>query len=182
MTTAPRSVRDLAKEALSELAAILDCVEEPDLLDLRDRIARAPRVFFFASGRSLLSLRAVAVRLMHLGVSVHVAGETATPAIGEGDLLVVASARGGRAAQDAARVATDSGASTIAITSSRDSLPPRCVDATVVLPARTAVPTNQHAGSLFEQSLLVLGDAVCRSLQELWEVPSAELDRRHANL
>jgi 6-phospho-3-hexuloisomerase len=51
-----------------------------------------------------------------------------------------------------------------------------------VLPARTAVPTIQHAGSLFEQSTLVLGDALCLAARTSLGVPESELDARHANL
>jgi 6-phospho-3-hexuloisomerase len=50
------------------------------------------------------------------------------------------------------------------------------------LPARTVVPTGQHAGSLFEQSLLVVGDALCRRVQAELGVPTSALDARHANL
>jgi len=54
--------------------------------------------------------------------------------------------------------------------------------AVVTLPIRTEIPTQQHAGSLFEQSCLVICDAVCRTVQETLGVPTSELNRRHASL
>ena len=43
------------------------------------------------AGRSALALKMVAMRLRHLGLDAYVAGETISPALGEGDLLLVAS-------------------------------------------------------------------------------------------
>jgi 6-phospho-3-hexuloisomerase len=52
----------------------------------------------------------------------------------------------------------------------------------VVIPAGTGVATVQHAGSLFEQACLILGDVLCGAFQTLQAIPDQELDRRHANL
>src|SRR5699024_7999258 len=49
------------------------------------------RFFFLGEGRSGLIAKAVAMRLMHTGKQVYVVGETTTPAIEKGDLLIVIS-------------------------------------------------------------------------------------------
>src|SRR5437868_14505817 len=51
------------------------------------RIQRAERIFVIGAGRSRLAISMVAMRLMHLGLRVHVIGEVTTPAIQGGDLL-----------------------------------------------------------------------------------------------
>jgi len=40
----------------------------------------------------------------------------------------------------------------------------------------------QHAGSLFEQAILLLGDALAWHVQQRLGVADAQLDARHANL
>src|ERR1700738_269625 len=57
-------------------------------------LRKANRIFVVGAGRSGLALRAAAMRLMHLGLNVFVTGETITPAIQKGDLLLAASGSG----------------------------------------------------------------------------------------
>jgi hypothetical protein len=57
-------------------------------------ILAANRVFVVGAGRTGLALKMAAMRLMHLGLVVHVAGEVTSPAIGRCDLLLVASGSG----------------------------------------------------------------------------------------
>ncbi|HEU5129764.1 MAG TPA: hypothetical protein VFU12_17430 [Glycomyces sp.] len=170
-----------AQTALGEIEAVLAAADQDSLALLAAEIDAAPRVYFAGSGRSLLMMRAVAMRLMHIGLDVHIVGDTTAPAARPGDLLVVASARGGRSALAAAAAARAAGAKVAAVTASADAFGD-AADFLVRLPARTQVPSSQHAGSLFEQSLLVVGDALTRSVQVSRQVPSAALDARHANL
>ncbi|USS91331.1 SIS domain-containing protein [Fructilactobacillus carniphilus] len=59
-----------------------------------ERLQQALRIFVYGGGRSGLALRGLAMRLMQLGKTAYVVGETTTPAIQAGDLLLVASASG----------------------------------------------------------------------------------------
>ena len=52
------------------------------------------RIFVYGTGRSGLMLKALAMRLMQMGYQSYVVGETTTPSVGKGDLLIVASASG----------------------------------------------------------------------------------------
>ncbi|MGP3533849.1 6-phospho-3-hexuloisomerase [Microbacterium sp. RD1] len=151
-------------------------------------IARSDRVFVTGAGRSGLALQMTAMRLMHLGLQVHVVGETTAPAIRENDLLLTASGSGTtesivRTAAKAASVGARVGAITTAATSPLADI----ADVCVVVPAvqkldRSAVESDQYAGSLFEQVVVILGDGL---FHWLWrrQGPSAdELWLRHANL
>ena len=51
-------------------------------------IRKDRRIFVAGEGRSGFSAKGFAMRLMHLGYTVYVVGETITPALREGDLLV----------------------------------------------------------------------------------------------
>ncbi|MDQ1576719.1 MAG: 6-phospho-3-hexuloisomerase [Microbacteriaceae bacterium] len=160
-------------ERLNEAAALL-----------RD----APRVFVLGAGRSGLALRMTAMRLMHLGLAVHVVGEVTTPAIGAGDVLLVASGSGTtgmivRAAETA--VAAD--ATVIAITTNPASALAALSKVVITLPAaqkldRSGALSIQYAGGLFEQLVVFIGDALFHSLWKASGATGDELWPRHANL
>ncbi|AWB94281.1 6-phospho-3-hexuloisomerase [Agromyces badenianii] len=174
-----------------ELSTLIDRIAGDDaaaLSALADAIDDAPRIFVLAAGRSGLALRMTAMRLMHLGLEVHVVGEVTAPAIRAGDLLLTASGSGTtgnivRAAQTAHSV----GAGIAAITTAPTSPLAELASVTVVVPAaakldRTGAASGQYAGSLFEQMVVLLGDAVFHALWKRSGASAEELWPRHANL
>lgn len=156
--------------------------------DLADALFAADRVFLAGAGRSGIALRMTAMRLMHLGLDVHVVGEATAPAIRAGDLLLTASGSGGtESVVRAARTASGAGASVAAITTDADSALGRLGDVVVVVPAaqkldRSAAASRQYAGSLFEQLVVVIGDGLFHAMWERQGTSADELWPRHANL
>lgn len=173
---------------LDELQTVLNAVDPRQLQTAADLILRSPRIFLFGAGRSGLSLRMVAMRLMHLGLQACVAGETTTPAIASGDLLLVASASGTTASVlHAADVAKTAGARILAITTAPTSKLGNLADAIILLPAASKSDTGQrasrqYAGSLFEQAVLLVMDTLFHALWQSGTQTSEELLKRHANL
>jgi 6-phospho-3-hexuloisomerase len=173
---------------LNELRDTLAQVSEAQANAAIHAILAAPRVFVTGAGRSGLALKMAAMRLMHLGLTVHVAGEITTPAIASGDLLIAASGSGTTAGIiHAAEVATKAGANVLAITTAPES--PLATFASIVLliPAATkqddsATRSEQYAGALFEQSVLLLTDALFQSMWHQRGETAAQLWKRHANL
>ncbi|RUR01859.1 6-phospho-3-hexuloisomerase [Labedella endophytica] len=153
-----------------------------------DLLADAERVFVVGAGRSGLALRMTAMRLMHLGLEVHVVGEVTTPAIAAGDVLLTASGSGTTGAiVHAAENAAEAGARIAAITTAADSPLARLATAVVVVPAadkldRSGTASAQYAGGLFEQLVVVLGDALFHALWKRSGASADELWPRHANL
>lgn len=151
-------------------------------------LARANRVFVAGAGRSGLVLRMAAMRLMHLGLVVHVAGDTTTPAIREGDLLLVASGSGTTSGVvKAAETASKADARIVAFTANPGSPLAGLADAVVVLPAQQKTDhgsgvSRQYSGSLFEQVLFVATEGMFQSLWDKADVPAEQLWLRHANL
>ncbi|MCS5735680.1 6-phospho-3-hexuloisomerase [Herbiconiux daphne] len=181
--------------ALSLITAELDSMVDrlviggSDGLDaLADLLAEAPRVFVLGAGRSGLALRMTAMRLMHLGLEVHVVGEVTASAIAAGDVLLTASGSGTtggivRAAQTAVGV----GARVAAITTAADSPLADLATVRILVPAagkldRSGSASAQYAGSLFEQAVVLLGDALFHGLWQRSGVTADELWPRHANL
>ena len=170
-----------------ELGEILSDVDEDSLSSLVKEIKGARRVFFSGAGRSLLMLKGFAMRLMQLGYTVYVKGEVVTPAITDKDLLIIGSGSGetGGLTLDAKKVKAI-GAKLALITTDPDStigkLADLVVKVNVVLDKQPVVKAHvsiQPRGSAFEQSLLLLGDAV---VMRLVEQSPASVMTLHANL
>ncbi len=175
---------------LSELQDTLRLIDSQELTELSRCIAAAPRVFIAGAGRSGLVMRGFAMRLMHLGRTAHVVGGTTTPAIVNGDLLLIGSGSGATASLQASATAARSEGATVAlVTAQRDSPLGRLADQIVVIEAPTPKidtasrrKSVQPMGSLFEQCLALLLDAlVIELMPELGEDERSMFDR-HANL
>jgi len=190
MATREKSVREAGRRILEELDSLLAAVDEQQMREFMDALASARRIFVIGMGRTGLVMRAFAMRLMHVGFSAHVIGETTTPSIGQGDLLVVGSGSGEtRWPLDATEMAKKLGARVVTITSRPESSLARAADLVIKLPAASlkarssdAHPSAQPVGSLFEQGLLVLLDAVVMLLMERIPEAPAILPERHANI
>jgi 6-phospho-3-hexuloisomerase len=174
-----------------ELDSVIERVVRNDpkmLAAFAELIADAPRVFVLGAGRSGLALRMTAMRLMHLGHDVHVVGEVTSPAIAAGDLLLTASGSGTtggivRAAQTAASV----GARVAAMTTDPESSLAKLADVAIIIPAagkldRSGTASAQYAGGLFEQAVVLIGDALFHALWRRSGQSADELWPRHANI
>jgi 6-phospho-3-hexuloisomerase len=168
-----------------QLAEKLDLTAAGAIIPL---IQQAERIFVVGAGRTGLALKAAAMRLMHLGLTVFVVGETTTPAIKAGDLLLAGSGSGTTSTiVKAAEKAAAAGAQILAISTTTDSPLAALATQVIVLPAAQkqdhgGTISKQYAGSLFEQSVLLLTDAIFQTLWALDGTPAEELWKRHANL
>lgn len=159
-----------------------------ELSRIAEHIVAAPRVFVVGAGRSGLALRMTAMRLMHLGIATHVVGEVTTPAIAAGDLLLAASGSGTTAGVvRAAQTALRAGARVVALTTAAESPLGRLAADTVVVPAADKLDWSgeasaQYAGSLFEQTVVLLGDAFFHAVWQRSGMSAEALWPRHANL
>lgn len=173
---------------MTELDGLLSRVKPGEVAAAIALIQQARRVFVAGSGRSGLSLQMVAMRLMHLGLDAHVAGEASCPAIREGDLLICASASGSTAGVlRAAKVAQTVGAMVLAITAQEKSALTELTQHVLLLPAATKQQfadraSVQYAGSLFEQAVLLVCDGIFHTLWQAGGTSAEELMQRHTNL
>lgn len=169
----------------NRLAAEIDFNQVAGLIPF---IQNADRIFVVGAGRTGLALKAAAMRLMHLGFTVFVAGETTTPAIRNNDLLIAGSGSGTTGTiVKAAEKAVSVGAKVITISTSLESPLAKLSDHVAILPAAQkqdhgATISKQYAGSLFEQSVLLLTDAIIQTLWQMDGTPAEELWKLHANL
>jgi 6-phospho-3-hexuloisomerase len=86
------------------------------------------------------------------------------------------------------KVAQEAGARVFAMTAMPDSPMARLANETIVIPAPSKRSADvddrsaQYGGSLFEQVLLLLLDAVSAEIGRRLGTPPREIDSRHANL
>ncbi|RLF37682.1 MAG: 6-phospho-3-hexuloisomerase, partial [Thermoplasmata archaeon] len=73
---------------------ILGKVSEEDITKLCKLLLKAKRIFVYGAGRSGLVAKAFAIRLVHLGFQAYVIGETITPPVRVGDLVLIISGSG----------------------------------------------------------------------------------------
>ena len=167
------------------LASKMDYSQIPALIT---EINKANRIFIIAAGRSGFSMRSTAMRLMHLGLNVFFVGDTTTPAIAKGDLLLAASGSGTTSTiVRAAEKSVGAGATVVALSTNATSPLAALAKHVIIIPAAEKEDHGgnlsiQYAGSLFEQFLLLLLDAVFQSLWKIDGTPAEELWKRHANM
>ena len=173
---------------IKENTSLAEKIKLQQLFPLVYAIQEAKTIFVAASGRSGFAMRSAAMRLMHLGLNIYFVGETTTPAIKAGDLLIVASGSGTTSSiVKAAEKSLSVGAKVVALTANNESILAKLASHVVLVPAaekqdHSKKISAQYAGSLFEQFLLLLLDAVFQSLWKLSAKPVEELWQKHANL
>lgn len=191
MSTATLPAVDALRTVQSEVDAALRSLADTDsaaISALADAVHGADRVFLLGAGRSGLALRMTAMRLMHLGLTAFVVGDTTTPAIERGDLLLTATGSGTTTGiVRAATTAHELGAAVATITTAPGSPVAELSSVVVTVPAagkldRSGAASAQYAGSLFEQTVVLLGDALFHTLWQRSGLSADELWPRHSNL
>lgn len=184
----PGHFSDATRAVLTEVDKVSAGVQSADWARAGSLLLEAPKVFTIGTGRSGLALQMAAMRFMHLGLSTHVVGEVTAPAIGSGDVLVAASGSGTTArVVRAAQTARDQGANVIAVTTAVESPLADLATEVLIVPAADKQDFDgnasvQYAGSLFEQSVLLITDALFHTLWKSGGSQARELWRLHANL
>ena len=167
-------------EILGELADVFDRLDEESVEQFVGHLLRAKQVFLVASGRSRRMAQALTTRLIQLGLKAAMAGESTTSRAGRGDAVIAISRSGRTPSVNAIAQRTRSeGAMILAITASRRTPLTRLASHVVYLSADGG---RQYGGSLFEQAVLLLGDAIAMDLQERAGLTDHAMDRTHTNL
>jgi 6-phospho-3-hexuloisomerase len=138
------------------------------------------RWFFSGQGRSGMVAEMSAMRFMHMGRAAHFVGEATAPSIRTGDGLCLVSGSGGTPVTvHFARIAKDDGAEIALITREPNSALAKLAAIVLHVPIEA---TRQFGGSLFEQTSLVLLDAIVLDLMQAVPDPHRLMLNRHTNL
>lgn len=179
-----------ADAAAQELARGVAAVSPAEADALVAALAGARRIVLYGCGREGLMMRALAMRLYHLGRDVAMQGDMACPPLGPGDLFFVASGPG-RLATVAALIgqARAAGARIACLTAEPDGPDPRAADLVLTLPVQTMARDQGAAatsilpmGSVFEGAMFLLFELLVLDLRDrLGETPES-MRARHTNL
>ncbi|ADZ10735.1 6-phospho 3-hexuloisomerase [Methanobacterium lacus] len=191
-------INDAIEEIIENVMAVSAETDEEHVNDMMDILTSSKNVFLLGQGRSGLVARAFAMRLMHLGISVYVVGETITPAIGEEDCLLAISGSGETSyIISTAMIAKKRGAKIVAVTSYEKSTLGTISDLIMHIKGRTKVDSEKNyikrqmngkhlslspLGTLFEVSTLIFLDALIAQLMDKMGKTEDDLKKRHTVL
>ncbi len=129
--------------ALDEVRGVFDERAGAEVDKLCDELLKARRIACYGVGREGLMMRALCMRLMHLGLDAHMVGDMTTPALGAGDLLVLSAGPGSFSTVKALQgVAHMAGARTVAVTAQPAGEVPAAADAVIHIRAQTMADDN----------------------------------------
>lgn len=182
--------RDYASVVLNELHHTLSRIDIQRANEFVKLVDQAQEVFCAGAGRSGFQVKGFAMRLMHMGISSYVVGETCTPNIRENGLLVICSGSGEtKSLVNHANKAKEVGAKIALITINPESTIARLADVVVEISAPSPksakqgdIKSIQPMGSLFEQSEGIFMDISIMMLMEKRNLDSDTMFGRHANM
>jgi 6-phospho-3-hexuloisomerase len=184
------SYADLVARAADEMKAAAAGVDPAALAGMVDELAAAKRVVCYGVGREGLMMRALAMRLYHMGLDAHVVGDMSCPPVGAGDLLVVSAGPGDfSTVRGLMGVARRDGARLACVTAQAGAALPAASDRVLVIPAQTmandtgpAVASVLPMGSLFEGAQYLVFEILILMLRDRMGVAPDAMRARHTNL
>ena len=176
--------QELKSDILKELEKVIGEIDGGGINELIDLILDSEKVFVMGAGRTMLMCNAFAKRLSHLNVNVYVAGETVTPPIADGDLIIACSSSGETMTTvNISKLAKHYGGRIAVITSNKDSTLYKISDMSICIPCKAGGRESvQLMESLFEQAILIVFDCIAIILKERLGIEEEEMRARHANL
>ncbi|KAE8736443.1 Phosphoprotein phosphatase inhibitor [Hibiscus syriacus] len=202
MDTGSASMAGLASQICSHIASIFSKpTTDPPALDLMvaeltSIASQNGRVFLYGVGREGLMLKALCMRLAHLGLSAHFVFDMTTPPITSKDLLIASAGPGGFSTVDAiCSVAKSHRGRVLLLTAQPETgSSVKYADVVAYVAAQTMADDEEDGGgkeksrtllpmgSVYEGGLFVLFEMVVYKLGEaLGESPEA-IRARHTNL
>ena len=193
-------VKSMMRLMATKIRTIADVISNDQINALIDEILNADRIYTMGAGRSGLVAKSFAMRLMHLGLSAFVIGETVTPAMKQGDIVIVFSGSGAtKTVADIAETAKEIGGRVCLITTKKESRIGRIADCIVIIESQRDRVTDESAefeirqmmgehksfaplGTIFETTAMVFADAIISRLMEITQCRPEDLQCRHANI
>ena len=187
------------KAILNNIESAEEYLDEKAIDEFENIIIGAKNIFVTGAGRSGLAAKAFAMRLMHLGLSAYVVGETISPAIYEDDCIVAISGSGEtNTIVSAAKIAKNRGSKVLALTSYPESSLGQLADSYILVKGRTKKEVDDEnyikrqihgnytsltpLGTAFELTTLVFLDAIVSELMEKMQQTESDLKARHTVL
>ena len=148
-----------------------------------DMIISAQKIFIYGVGRSGLIAKAFAIRLVQMGLEVYFVGETITPIVGKGHLVIIVSHTGETmSCIQTANIVRRVGAEVITITSKELSKLATASNLVIHINPKEDEQRKRLAplGTLFEDATLVYLDGIVAQIMDKLGQNEGSMRRRHA--
>lgn len=171
---------------------ILAKIDEEQCTQLCTTVLQAKKIFLAGVGREGMSLRAFAMRLMHLGLQSYWVWDDTTPAMGDQDVLVIVNGSGNIGHLNyVAEKAKRAGALIFLITATstaENTALSKYADKHLIIPGGAYnTGANIHnsvvpMGTLFEEVSLVVYDAVVAYAMRVLNMSESDMSDKHRNV
>lgn len=148
-----------------------------------DLVIASSKVFIYGVGRSGLIAKAFAIRLVQMGLEVFFVGETITPIVEEGNLVIIVSYTGETmSAIQTANIVRRVGAKVVTITANDHSKLASASNLVIVIHPPKDDDRKRLAplGTLFEGATLFYLDGIVATLMEKLGQSEGAMRKRHA--
>lgn len=179
--------KETVDAVFAELKKSVSSVKREDAIMLASKIRKANRLFCDGKGRSSLMIKAFAMRLAQMNLTVFDTQGVTVPAIEQGDTLLIASGSGETEnLLDHARKAKQLGAEIILLTTAKTSALAQLCDCCICFEAVAKHQKTQRSiqpmGTLFEQSISIFFDIVVLFLMQDLSLTGEDMYRLHNSL
>ena len=183
------TIKSLGKTIALELEKVFYRIDDSQVEAFIEAIRDARRIILIGAGREGLATRALAMRLMHMGLDAHWVWDDTTPSIGPGDLLIATSGCGEIGhIHYVVETAKKRGAAIALVTGDPYKRTADLADLILFVPASVylgtadVLPSVQPMGNLFEQALLITFDMIIMILRDRIGITPEEMEKMHRNL
>ncbi|MEM2070500.1 MAG: 6-phospho-3-hexuloisomerase [Archaeoglobaceae archaeon] len=164
-------------------------IDEEAIERFFESLDNSKSIFVLGAGRSGFVARAFAMRLMHLGYSVYVVGETVTPRIQREDMLIAISGSGETSSiVSISQKAKEIGSKIVTVTSKRDSTLAKISDIVLIVKGKPKSEKDESIsqlfplGTLFELTAMIFLDGIVAEIMARKRLSERDLELRHAIL
>lgn len=185
----PRDVADpgqfLAAERYigTRVSEALERIDPSVIVRIVDLLDHAPAIFVYGAGRSGIIGRAFAMRLVQTGLRAYVIGESVTPIVKRGDMVLILSGRGeSYSSMQTANIVRREGAELVVVTAHARSKLAHAATVLVALDFSEDLDRPRYAplGTLFESASLRLTDALIAESMRTRGETEESMRGRHA--
>ena len=186
-------------EILNNIESATEFLDEEVMEEFKNTLTGSKNVFVMGAGRSGLVAKAFAMRLVHLGISAYVVGETISPAIYKEDCILAISGSGEtKTIVSAVDIAKNRGSKALALTSYPESSLGKLADCVMLVKGRTKVDIDDEdyikrqidgnyvsltpLGTAFELTSLIFLDGLIPELMQKLGKTEDDLKNRHTVL
>ncbi|UCD92667.1 MAG: SIS domain-containing protein [Methanobacteriota archaeon] len=172
-----------SKYILKEIEKALTQDHKDQVEEVINLLLKAEKIFVYGVGRSGLTAKAFAIRLVQLGLTVYFIGDIATPIVDDKSLVLVVSSTGETmSAIQTANICRRVGADVVVITGKSTSKLAHAGN--IVFPLKTEMSEKSKKlaplGTLFEDAAMILLDGIIAELMVRMGQDDKKMRSRHS--